>query len=305
MSVNTSHCINGLVRGIFNFPELRFECRFSKYCLSYEFAIVREHPVAATRTMSSQQALIETFRELHKRGNPLILYNIWDAGSAKAVSAAGASALATGSAPVAMAQGFSDGEHFPLELALANIERIVGSVDLPVTMDLESGYGKELVAIEKSVTMAISKGIVGFNFEDQMIGGEGLYDITTQTQRIASARNAADSIPGSPFINARTDIFLKAKPDTHNDSMLDEAIERAHAYQQAGADGFFAPGLADEKLIERLCNEVELPVNIIALPHVPEKSVLAKVGVSRISYGPVPYKIMMKTLGEKAKEAFS
>jgi len=76
-------------------------------------------------------------------------------------------------------------------------------------------------------------------------------------------------------------------------------------YKEAGADGFFAPGLADEKMIERLCNEVELPVNIIALPHVPEKSVLIKLGVARISYGPVPYKNMMKTLGEKAKDAFS
>jgi len=227
----------------------------------------------ATGSMSSQQTFIKTFRELHKRGNPLVLYNIWDAGSAKAVSAAGAKAIATGSAPVAMAQGYSDGEQMSLELALANVERIIGSVDLPVTMDLESGYGKEPSAIEESVTKAVSTGIVGFNFEDQVIGGEGLYDIATQTQRVTAARNAANSISGSPFINARTDIFLKAKPDTHNDSMLSEAIERASAYKEAGADGFFAPGLADEKLIERLCNEVELPVNIIALPHVPEKSV--------------------------------
>jgi len=148
----------------------------------------------ATGSMSSQQTFIKTFRELHKRGNPLVLYNIWDAGSAKAVSAAGAKAIATGSAPVAMAQGYSDGEQMSLELALANVERIIGSVDLPVTMDLESGYGKEPSAIEESVTKAVSTGIVGFNFEDQVIGGEGLYDIATQTQRVTAARNAANSI---------------------------------------------------------------------------------------------------------------
>ena len=87
--------------------------------------------------------------------------------------------------------------------------------------------------------------------------------------------------------------------------MLTDAIERAHAYEQAGADGFFAPGLADEKLIERLCNEVKLPVNIIALPNVPPKAVLVKLGVARISYGPVPYLKMMKSLTEGASEAFS
>ena len=255
--------------------------------------------------MSNQPALIQSFRELHEQGNPLVLYNIWDPGSAKAVSKAGAKALATGSAPVAMAQGFTDGEKFPFDMALANVERIMDAVELPVTMDLESGYGPDVSAIEKTVKAAVSKGIVGFNFEDQVVGGEGLYDIATQTDRVAAARKAADSVSGSPFLNARTDIFLKAKPDAHTDSMLSEAIERAQAYKNVGADGFFAPGLADEKLIERLCKEVDLPVNIIALPGVPDKSVLSKLGVARISYGPVPYLNMMKALGEKASEAFS
>lgn len=255
--------------------------------------------------MQSQKNLINAFRELHKQGDPIVLFNIWDAGSASAVSQAGAKALATGSAPVAMAQGFADGEKMPLELALANIQRIIASVDLPVTMDLEGGYGEDSTVIENTVRNAVTAGIVGFNFEDQVVGGEGLYDTKTQAKRIAAARKAADSNSAAPFINARTDIFLKAKSDTHTEAMLNEAIERAHAYEQAGADGFFAPGLADEKLIARLCKEVSLPVNIIALPNVPVKSVLVELGVSRISYGPVPYREMMKSLTEKASEAFS
>ena len=259
----------------------------------------------ATFYMSTQESLIDTFRALHRQGDPIVLFNIWDAGSARSVIQAGAKALATGSAPVAMAQGFPDGEKMPLELALANINRIIATTDLPVTMDLEGGYGEHEATIEQTVREAISTGIVGFNFEDQIVGGEGLYSIDTQVKRIASARRAADKGSVKPFINARTDIFLKAKPDTHNDGMLSEAIERARAYAQAGADGFFAPGLADEILIERLCKEVDLPVNIIALPHVPEKSVLTKLGVSRISYGPVPYRAMMKALGESAAAAFS
>ena len=255
--------------------------------------------------MSEHQENISLFRSLHKPGSPIILYNIWDAGSAKAVASSGAKALATGSAPVALAQGFSDGEQMPLDIALGNIRRIIAAVDLPVTMDLEGGYGTETDAVAKTVSRAVATGIVGFNFEDQIIGGDGLYDINTQTARIKSARNAANLDSVSPFINARTDIFLKAKPDTHNEAMLDDAIERAHAYEQAGADGFFAPGLADEKLIATLCEKINLPVNIIALPNVPPNDKLSALGVARISYGPVPYRQMTKALSEAAAKAFA
>ena len=255
--------------------------------------------------MTSQASSIKTFRDLHVPGNPIMLYNIWDAGSAKAVGDSGAKALATGSAPVAMAQGFPDGEKFPLDLALANIERILKAVDLPVTMDLEGGYGTDSTIIENTVKQAIATGIVGFNFEDQIVGGEGLYDMATQSTRVAAARKAADSVIASSFINARTDIFLKQKPDAHTQAMLDDAIERAHAYEQAGADGFFAPGLADEKMIETLCKKVNLPVNIIALPHVPAKAKLIELGVARISYGPVPYRKMLKALAQWASEEFA
>ena len=255
--------------------------------------------------MSEHQENISLFRSLHKPGSPIILYNIWDAGSAKAVASSGAKALATGSAPVAMAQGFSDGEQMPLDIALGNIRRIIAAVDLPVTMDLEGGYGAETDVVAKTVSRAVATGIVGFNFEDQIIGGDGLYDINTQAARIKSARNAANLDSVSPFINARTDIFLKAKPDTHNEAMLDDAIERAHAYEQAGADGFFAPGLADEKLIATLCEKINLPVNIIALPNVPPNDKLSALGVARISYGPVPYRQMIKALSEAAAKAFA
>jgi len=254
--------------------------------------------------MASQDSLIETFRSLHRPGDPIVLFNIWDAGSASAVTKAGAKALATGSAPVAMAQGFADGENIPLELAIANVERIIAAVELPVTMDLEGGYGPEPDVIADSVSQAVNTGIVGINFEDQVVGGAGLYDIATQSKRVAAARAGADQGSVNPFINARTDIFLKAKPDTHTDAMVTEAIERAKAYEQVGADGFFAPGLADEKLIERLCKDVNLPVNILALPNVPKKPALAELGVARISYGPVPYWAMMKSLTASAAEAF-
>lgn len=255
--------------------------------------------------MPQQSDLAETFHTLHKKGEPLILFNIWDPGSAGAVAAAGAKAIATGSAPVALAHGYTDGEKIPLTLAMDNLRRIVDTVDLPVTADIEGGYGAAPQAVAETVVQACEAGAVGFNFEDQIVGTSELYDIETQSARIAAARTAADAVIQPAFINARTDIFLKAKPDTHSEAMLDNAIDRAKAYEQAGASGFFAPGLADEKLIARLCEATALPVNIIALPHVPEPATLAGLGVARVSYGPVPYRRMVKWLEDQASQAFS
>lgn len=255
--------------------------------------------------MTSQQSKAELFRSLHVAGDPIVLFNVWDAGSASTVAGAGARAIATGSLPVALAYGYKDGENMPLDMALDNIRRIINAVDVPVSMDLESGYGTSPAELAKSIELSMTTGIVGYNFEDQIIGGDGLYSITEQSARLKAARIATDSSGVTGYLNSRTDIFLKAPADQHNDAMVTEAIDRAKAYQQAGADGFFAPGLADEKFIERLCREVEIPVNIIALPHVPPKAILAKLGVARISYGPVPYRQMTAFLTDAAKAAFA
>ena len=255
--------------------------------------------------MSSQADFAEKFRSLHVKYNPVILFNIWDPGSAKAVEAAGAKAIATGSAPVAMAHGYADGENIPLEYVLDNLRRIVEAVDLPVTLDLEGGYGAAPEIVAENIAKAVDAGAIGFNFEDQIIGGEGLYGIDIQTSRVSAAREACDKKGISCFLNARTDLFLKAKPEVHSEAMLDDALRRATAYKKSGADGFFAPGIADEKLIARLCAEAPLPVNIIALPHVPGVKKLASLGAARISYGPVPYRRMVQWLQDEANRAFS
>lgn len=252
-----------------------------------------------------RQEHAQSFRDLHVRGNPVVLYNVWDPGSARAVAKAGALALATGSAPVALAHGFKDGEAIPIELALDNVRRIVEAVDLPVTLDFEGGYAIEPDDLKASVQQAMSAGVVGVNFEDQIVGGEGLYAIDTQARRVAGVRAGIDASGTAGFINARTDLFLKVKPDQHDQPMLDEAIQRAAAYAEAGADGFFAPGLADEAMIAQLCEACKLPVNIIALPHVPAKARLIELGVARISYGPVPYRQMMASLEQAARTAFA
>ncbi len=255
--------------------------------------------------MQSHEAAVSTFHELHVKGDPVILFNIWDPGSAKTVADAGAKAIATGSWPVAAAHGYPDGEQIPLDLAIDNLSRIVGAVDLPVSADLEGGYGAAPDTVAATVTRACEAGAAGFNFEDQIVGGEGLYDIADQATRISAARNAAETSGPPAFINSRTDLFLKAKPDTHDQAMLEDAIARAKAYAEAGANGFFAPGLADEGFIRRLCEASPLPVNIIALPHVPDAKTLAGLGVARISYGPVPYRRMAHWLEEEARQALT
>ncbi|WP_425080861.1 isocitrate lyase/PEP mutase family protein [Ruegeria arenilitoris] len=253
--------------------------------------------------MTNQITQAEEFAALHKKGEPVILYNIWDPGSAGAVRDAGAKAIATGSAPVAMAQGFGDGQNISLDAALDNARRIVAAVDLPVTLDFEGAYAEDVLSVAANVQLALQTGVIGFNFEDQIVGTSDLYDIETQEARVQAMREGCDAAGIPAFINARTDIFLKAKPDTHDNSMLDNAIARAKAYADAGASGFFAPGLKDEGLIARLCESTELPVNIIALPGTPDTATLASLGVARVSYGPVPYRQMLGWLQEQAKQA--
>lgn len=134
---------------------------------------------------------------LHVKGDPLILFNIWDAGSAQAVQATGAKAIATGSWAVAAAQGYEDGEQLPFGEVLANLKRIIARIDLPVTIDLEGGYGRSSAEVQQTVMKVMEAGAVGINLEDQKMGEEGLYSTEEQCERIRAVRRAADdaSIP--------------------------------------------------------------------------------------------------------------
>ena len=247
----------------------------------------------------------ELFNELHKKGNPLILFNIWDAGSARAVEEAGARAIATGSWSVAAAHGFADGQKLPFDLALANLKRIVESVRLPVTLDFEGGYADDISGLKENVEKIIAAGAVGINFEDQIVGGQGLYTIDQQAARIRAIRETAEANDIGLFINARTDVFLKTPPAEHGAQQLAETIARAAAYAQAGASGFFAPGLRNPDLIKELCESSPIPVNIMVLPDTPPNAELAALGVARISYGPGPYRQMIESLKNAAANAFS
>lgn len=245
------------------------------------------------------------FTALHKPGTPIILFNAWDAGSAKAVAEAGAGAIATGSWSVAASHGFGDGEGLPLDLVIANTARIVAAVDLPVTLDFEGGYALEPGEVGASFGLVLATGAIGCNFEDRVVGGEGLHPIGAQANRIEGLRRAAERAGVPAFINARTDIFLGSKPEAHDRAAVDHALERARAYAEAGASGFFVPGLVDERLLARICEASPLPVNAMMFAGMPGAKRLAELGIARISYGPGPYRQAMAALTEAARTALS
>jgi 2-methylisocitrate lyase-like PEP mutase family enzyme len=242
----------------------------------------------------------ETFALLHRPGDPVILYNIWDAGSAQAVARAGAKAIATGSHPVGDASGFGDGQQVPIDFVMDNAKRVAAAVDVPVTVDFEGAYAVEPDQAAANVARLKAAGAVGCNFEDQVIGGEGLHPLDRQRRRIRAIR---DSVGPDFFINARTDLFLKTQ--VYDDALLDEVIERGKAFADSGASGFFVPRLSDPRQAERVVREVPLPLNLIAFPGAPPNRDWANAGVARISYGPFPHRALMKTLEEWAREALA
>ncbi len=250
---------------------------------------------------SNQADRFQTFAALHVPGDPVILYNIWDVGSALAVVKAGAKALATGSHPVGDASGFGDAHHVPLDYVFANAARIVAAVDpLPLSVDFEGAYSTDPEEGGRNVASLKESGAVGCNFEDQLVGGDGIHPLELQARRIETIRRA---VGDDFFINARTDLFLKAAD--HGDALIDEVIERGKAFADAGASGFFVPRLADPRQIERVVREVPLPLNVIAFPGAPPKSEWAAAGVARISHGPFPHRALMAQLEEAARVAIA
>jgi 2-methylisocitrate lyase-like PEP mutase family enzyme len=249
--------------------------------------------------MVTQLSKAQQFNALHIAGTPLILFNVWDAGSAKAVAGAQARAIATGSWSVAAAHGAQDGEKLPLELAIANLARIVAATDLPVSIDVEGGYGDPA----RTVALTIEAGAIGCNLEDSFAHNGALRDIDDQVARIKAARKAADASGIAYFINARTDVYFQTGTQANEAANLQSVIERATAYSEAGANGIFVPGLTDENLIAQLCLASPLPVNIM-LSDPASAVAYAKAGAARLSFGPAPYLLAMKALESEARKVF-
>ncbi len=255
--------------------------------------------------MSDQVNKAHAFAALHVPGKPLVLFNVWDAGSAKAMAGAGAKALATGSWSVAAANGFGDGEKIPLDLVMGNFQRIVQSTALPVSVDIESGYGKTPDEVGRTVARTLEAGAVGCNLEDSFPENGKLRDAAEQVARIRAARKAAEAAGIPYFINARTDVFFQKPAAEHDAAMVEVALQRARLYAEAGASGLFVPGLVGSELIKRLAAASPLPVNVMVATGTPGLAELARAQVARVSHGPGPYLTAMRTLTEAARSALA
>ncbi len=210
--------------------------------------------------------------------------NAWDALSARIIERLGFPAVATTSAGVAWAAGFADGERISRDGMLAGVKRVARAVDVPVSADLERGYGPSAQDAAATARGAIAAGAVGLNFEDWDEDAGSLFDIDLQSARIAAIRQAADETGVPLVINARTDVFLEHVGE--NDAWrLDEAIRRGNAYLDAGADCAFLPGVSDEVTIAKLSEGTRGPINVLAAASTPNVKRLAELGVARVSVG--------------------
>ena len=250
-----------------------------------------------------QQERAQRFASLHVKGNPLVLYNAWDAGSAQAIARAGAPAIATSSWAVAAAQGYDDGQAMPWSLVEQMIARIVRSVELPVTVDVEGAYSDDPGVCATNVARLVDLGVVGINFEDRIVSGTGLHAVSAHAERIAAIRRMAEQRGVSLFINARTDVFFGAP--TSLEAGVDAVTKRARAYADAGASGLFVPGLVDPESTAQLCRTVDLPVNVMVMPGLPDAPAMASAGVARISHGPGPFLGAMEAVRVAALAAFA
>jgi 2-methylisocitrate lyase-like PEP mutase family enzyme len=220
------------------------------------------------------------FRALHAPGEILVLPNAWDAASARLTQEAGSKAIATSSASLAWAHGYSDGEALPTSVLLSAVAEILRVVSVPVSVDSEAGYSADPAAVAEHAARLIKSGVAGINLED----GRSPPDITLR--KIEAIRNRAAKMGGDLFINARTDVYLLKL--TEPDHALKETIARGRRYAAAGADGFFVPFLKETDAMKEIAAAVDLPLNILAVSGVPTVATLKAAGVRRLSTGAGP-----------------
>jgi 2-methylisocitrate lyase-like PEP mutase family enzyme len=243
----------------------------------------------------------QAFLAMHSGGGALLLPNIWDVASARIIEEAGFPALATTSAGVAFAQGYPDGQKIPSDVMIAAVAQIARSVSLPVTADVEAGYGTKPEDVARTARAVITAGAVGMNFEDAPgHARQPLVDLTLQVEKIRAIREAADQASVPLVLNARTDVYLLQVGQAAK--RYDETVRRLSAYHDAGADCVFAPGLRDAATIGRLVADLQCPVNILAGPGSSSVAELTALGVKRISLGSGPMRAALGLLRRLAKE---
>jgi len=247
----------------------------------------------------SQVAKANLFRDLHRGPKILVLPNAWDVASARILENAGVAAIATTSAGVAFTLGYPDGQKISREEMLGVVARIAAEVKIPVSADIEAGYGSRPEDAALTARDVIEAGAVGLNLEDRT-GDRQLVDLSLQLEKIAAVRESSRKMGVPLVLNARTDVYLLevGQPEAR----FDEAVKRLTAFRDAGADCLFAPGIRDLEVISRLVRELEFPVNILAGPGSPSIPELEKIGVARVSLGSSTMRATLGLLQRIAEE---
>jgi 2-methylisocitrate lyase-like PEP mutase family enzyme len=250
--------------------------------------------------MSPQTEKAIQFRQLHRGPAPLVLPNVWDVASSRILEEAGFQALATTSAGIAFSLGYPDGQRIPPEEMIARIGRIARAVKVPLSADIESGYGSTPGAAAKTTRELIQAGAIGMNLEDASGDpAHPLLDLELAVEKIKASQEAAMQAGVPIVVNARTDVYLL--PDAQP-AGYDEAYRRLAAYRDAGADCVFAPGLKDAATIGRLVRDLQCPLNILAVAGSPSIPELQTLGVARVSLGSGPIRATLTLLRKMAEE---
>ncbi len=246
----------------------------------------------------------ERLLALHRPGRPLLLVNVWDAVTARIVEDAGLPAVATTSAGVAFCHGYPDGQKIPRDLMLEAIGRICRAVSVPVTADMEAGYGATADDVREAATGALQAGAAGLNFEDGTGAAEApLASVSPQREKIRALREAGDARGVPIVINARTDVYLDAVGAP--EERFGQAVERGRAYREAGADCVFVPGVTDRDVIAALVRELDCPVNVLAVAGSPPIRELSAAGVARVSLGSGPMRATVSLLQRLIQEVLT
>ena len=250
--------------------------------------------------IEKQKAQALAFRAMHRGPKILLLPNVWDVAGARMVEEAGFGALATTSAGIAFTLGYPDGQKISREEMLARVARIVRAVKVPVTADVEAGYGNRPEDAAETAREVIEAGAIGMNLEDGTDRPGQLAELPLQLEKIRAVRETALKSGVLLLLNARTDVYLEqvGAPETR----YDETVRRLLAYRDAGADCVFAPGLRDPETISRLVRDVQWPLNILAGPGSPSVPELEKLGVARVSLGSAPMRATLGLLQRMAEE---
>jgi 2-methylisocitrate lyase-like PEP mutase family enzyme len=249
-----------------------------------------------------QAAQARRLLALHHAAEPLVLVNAWDVASAKIIESLGFPAVATSSAGIANAMGYPDGEAIPPALMIECVARIAAAVSVPVTADLEAGYGATVENAEETARQAIASGSVGLNLEDGTENEAGpLVDAALHAERIRAVRRVADAAGVPLVINGRTDAFLHGQEMSRRRRM-EEALSRAAQYRAAGADCIFVPGGLDRDEIAELVRGIDGPINILANERTPPLAELKALGVKRVSLGSAPMAFAMGAFRTAALE---